>query len=132
MRQPQKKVSLFPFINEGNQDLCACVYRIYEETGMILKFAIGEVPAEYEAAIQQEESAHGSFLRIPIERVSGLATDFISNHWCTQGNAECVRSCMVDVFVCFPGHLPEAHIQDSGVLGDCKQAVSCKLCGQGR
>lgn len=37
---------------------------------MILKFAVGEVPAEYEAAIREEESAYGSFLRIPIERVS--------------------------------------------------------------
>ncbi|KAK9908931.1 hypothetical protein WJX75_004855 [Coccomyxa subellipsoidea] len=42
--------------------------RIYEETGMILKFAIGEVPAQYEAAIQEEEGAFGLFLRIPIER----------------------------------------------------------------
>lgn len=41
---------------------------------MILKFAIGEVPAQYEAAIQEEEGAFGSFLRIPIERVSQLLT----------------------------------------------------------
>ena len=36
---------------------------------MILKFAIGEVPAEHAAAVQQEEKEHGSFLRIPIEQV---------------------------------------------------------------
>ena len=41
---------------------------------MILKFAIGEVPAQYEAAIQEEEGAFGLFLRIPIERVSQLLT----------------------------------------------------------
>lgn len=36
---------------------------------MILRFAIGEVPAEHEAAILEEEKLHGSFLRIPIEKV---------------------------------------------------------------
>ncbi len=45
------------------------VHRIYEETGMVLKFAIGEVPAEYEAAVKEEEEAYGPFLRIPSERV---------------------------------------------------------------
>ena len=48
--------------------------RMYEKTGMILRFAIGEVPAEHSAAVQQEEKEHGSFLRIPIEQVP-LYTD---------------------------------------------------------
>lgn len=42
---------------------------MYEKTGMILRFAIGEVPAEHTAAVQHEEKQHGSFLRIPIEQV---------------------------------------------------------------
>ena len=36
---------------------------------MIMKFAIGEVPAEHAKAVQEEERQHGSFLRIPIEQV---------------------------------------------------------------
>jgi hypothetical protein len=61
-------------IRYSSRLLNACEHRIYEETGMILKFAIGEVPAQYEAAIQEEEGAFGLFLRIPIERVSQLLT----------------------------------------------------------
>ena len=41
---------------------------------MILKFAIGEAPAEHAAAVQEEEKQHGSFLRIPIEQVYIFAT----------------------------------------------------------
>ena len=41
---------------------------------MILKFAIGEVPAEQAAAVQEEEKQHGSFLRLPIEQVYNVAT----------------------------------------------------------
>ena len=43
--------------------------RIYHETGMIIKFAIGEVPAAYDSSIAEEERSHGSFLRIPVEMV---------------------------------------------------------------
>lgn len=39
---------------------------------MILKFAIGDVPSEHEAAIREEEDAYGAFLRIPIEGVSSI------------------------------------------------------------
>lgn len=49
--------------------MIAMTCRIYEKTGMILRFAIGEVPAEHAAAVQEEERQHGSFLRIPMERV---------------------------------------------------------------
>ena len=49
--------------------MIAMICRIYEKTGMILRFAIGEVPSEHAAAVQEEEKQHGAFLRIPIERV---------------------------------------------------------------
>lgn len=45
------------------------VCRLQQKTGMILRFAIGEVPPEHEAAIAEEEKACGAFLRIPIEKV---------------------------------------------------------------
>ena len=32
---------------------------------MVLRFAIGDIPAELERNIQQEEEASGAFLRIP-------------------------------------------------------------------
>jgi galactosylxylosylprotein 3-beta-galactosyltransferase len=36
---------------------------------MLLKFAIGTIPAEHEAAIAQEEKACGTFLQIPSDEV---------------------------------------------------------------
>ncbi|KAK9834060.1 hypothetical protein WJX81_006707 [Elliptochloris bilobata] len=39
--------------------------RLQEETGMVLRFAIGDPPAELEQDILQEEEASGPFLRIP-------------------------------------------------------------------
>ena len=47
----------------------AAAHRLYDRTGMLLKFAIGTVPAEHEAAIAEEEKACGSFLRIPSDEV---------------------------------------------------------------
>ena len=64
---------------------------------MILRFAIGEVPAEHAAAVQQEEKEHGSFLRIPIEQVRlvhGLSCQCDTKHmrsdcWCIKQGSRC-------------------------------------------
>lgn len=77
---------------------CELHCRMYEKTGMILRFAIGEVPAEHAAAIQQEEKEHGSFLRIPIEQVPvahGLLCHcstkrMLSNWWCMNQGSKCL------------------------------------------
>jgi len=39
--------------------------RLQKETGMVLRFAIGEPPAELEQEVQEEEEAFGPLLRIP-------------------------------------------------------------------
>ncbi len=41
--------------------------RLEEETGMQLRFAVGEVPEEHREEIAQEEASYGSFLHIPLK-----------------------------------------------------------------
>ncbi|KAK9905686.1 hypothetical protein WJX75_004632 [Coccomyxa subellipsoidea] len=41
--------------------------RLEDETGMHLRFAVGEVPEEHREEIAQEEAKYGSFLRIPLQ-----------------------------------------------------------------
>lgn len=41
--------------------------RLEQETGMYIRFAIGEVPEEHRESIEEEERTYGSFLRIPIK-----------------------------------------------------------------
>lgn len=48
-----------------NPGITWCALRLLEKTGMVLRFAIGDIPAELERNIQQEEEASGAFLRIP-------------------------------------------------------------------
>lgn len=45
----------------------AALGRLERETGIYIRFAIGEVPEEQREAIAQEEEKHGSFLRIPLK-----------------------------------------------------------------
>jgi hypothetical protein len=42
------------------------------ETGLLVRFAIGDIPPGYEAQIEEEESRYGTFLRIP-GKVGSLA-----------------------------------------------------------
>ena len=53
----------------GSEGTKTRMCRLQQKSGMILKFAIGEVPPEHEVAIAEEEKACGSFLRIPVEEV---------------------------------------------------------------
>lgn len=46
--------------------------RIYEESGMEVRFAIGEVPKDYKRQIAEEERKFGAFLHIPV-KVRGCA-----------------------------------------------------------
>ncbi|KAK9840978.1 hypothetical protein WJX81_003632 [Elliptochloris bilobata] len=43
------------------------VDRLYEESGMEVRFAIGEVPKEYKRQIAEEERKFGAFLHIPVK-----------------------------------------------------------------
>lgn len=40
-------------------------YRVFNETGLLVRFAIGDVPQGYETQIEDEEARFGKFLRIP-------------------------------------------------------------------
>ena len=75
--------------------MIAMTCRIYEKTGMILRFAIGEVPAEHAAAVQEEERQHGGFLRIPIERVCFPDTNAFIRDTPEQScrHSSCLRCC---------------------------------------
>ncbi len=59
--------------------------RVLNETGLLVRFAIGDVPPEYEAQILEEEAKYGPFLRIPGQvRVLGLLQSWNHNHSCIQ------------------------------------------------
>ena len=47
--------------------------RLEQETGIYIRFAIGEVPEEHKEAIAAEEEQHGSFLHIPLKVHSPVA-----------------------------------------------------------
>ena len=75
---------------------------------MVLRFAIGNPPAELELEIQQEEDASGPFLRIPgkARLLSGLS---LVQEYARQTAEPRARA--------GSRHVQDAHIQDSGVLG---------------
>ena len=68
--------------NERSRGLDLTCCRLYQKTGMILRFAIGDVPSEHEAAIAEEEKACGSFLRIPIEKVGICSVSLAAQSLC--------------------------------------------------
>lgn len=43
------------------------VCRLEEETGMFVRFAVGEVPGEAREEIDAEQAEHGTFLHIPLK-----------------------------------------------------------------
>ena len=66
----------------------AAANRLYDRTGMLLKFAIGTIPAEHEAAIAEEEKGCGSFLQITSDEVYEACLDQGQAHRLRPGIAQ--------------------------------------------
>ena len=128
-----------------------CALRLHEETGMVLRFAIGDVPAELEQDIQQEEEASGPFLRIPgkvgatgASRWAQVVQTPLLGVLCRANKALFLSLCKVGfllgakgmatllIELVAAGHIQVAYLQDRGVLGGGVAAVQRAVRCQGR
>ena len=78
---------------------------------MVLRFAIGDIPAELERNIQQEEEASGAFLRIPGKVGATGAFRWakkITMKCCSWLPSKCKQSCLS---VVVQGRLPAERLR---------------------
>ena len=57
-------------------------HRIYEESGMEVRFAIGEVPKEFKRQVAEEERNFGAFLHIPVKVGAARCMSTVKASYC--------------------------------------------------